>query len=256
MFEAVPFEVGDEEESEEKHCLPDFEKVAEAVEEEEEEEVVEYVEIIQKSQDEKKVKAVGDGGAESEKVVVGEQEKESEGMGSKIGEIPLRVGTDNGGDCISKGDRGSVVKNGEGDCDYYYSPPRKEMERSQNLVSFGSMRKEKEWRRTLACKLFEERHNGDGGEGMDSLWETYEADSTKKISKKKEDDEEEEEDEEEDEEGMDRQLCCLQALKFSAGKMNLGIGRPNLVRISKAFKGFGWLHQQVSKHGRKAHRRD
>lgn len=46
---------------------------------------------------------------------------------------------------------------------------------SPNLGSFGSMRKEKEWRRTLACKLFEERHNvdgGGGGEGMDMLWET------------------------------------------------------------------------------------
>uniref|UniRef100_A0A803KQ29 Uncharacterized protein n=1 Tax=Chenopodium quinoa TaxID=63459 RepID=A0A803KQ29_CHEQI len=28
------------------------------------------------------------------------------------------------------------------------------------MGSFGSMRKEKEWRRTLACKIFEERHNG------------------------------------------------------------------------------------------------
>nr|GEX27445.1 neurogenic differentiation factor 1 like [Tanacetum cinerariifolium] len=32
------------------------------------------------------------------------------------------------------------------------------------LSSHGSMKEEKEWRRTLACKLFEERHNSRGGE--------------------------------------------------------------------------------------------
>ncbi|KDP26353.1 hypothetical protein JCGZ_17511 [Jatropha curcas] len=130
-----------------------------------------------------------------------------------------------------------------------------------NLGSFGSMRKEKEWRRTLACKLFEERHNADGGEGMDSLWETYETDSIKLQAKSKskkgkkgsmenyyngENEEEEEEDE------SNAQLCCLQALKFSAGKMNLGMGRPNLVKISKALKGIGWLHN-VTKHGKKSY---
>ncbi|PPS01714.1 hypothetical protein GOBAR_AA18939 [Gossypium barbadense] len=104
-----------------------------------------------------------------------------------------------------------------------------------NFGNLGSMRKEKEWKRTLACKLFEERHNAvvaaattenEGGEGMDLLWETYE----------------------------NGKLCCLQALKFSTGKMNLGMGmgRPNFVKISKAFKGFGWLHHVGStKHGKK-----
>ncbi|KAJ6729046.1 ACIDIC LEUCINE-RICH NUCLEAR PHOSPHOPROTEIN 32 FAMILY B PROTEIN [Salix viminalis] len=132
----------------------------------------------------------------------------------------------NGGDCTSKG-------------------------------SFGSMRKEKEWRRTLACKLFEERHNVDGGEGMDMLWETYETDSTKvqaksKTKKGKKGSVEYYDDDEEDleEERSDGQLCCLQALKFSAGKMSLGMGRPNLVKISKALKGIGWLHH-VSKHSKK-----
>lgn len=38
------------------------------------------------------------------------------------------------------------------------------------LGSSGSMRKEKEWKRTFTCKLFEERHNVKVGEGMDSLW--------------------------------------------------------------------------------------
>jgi hypothetical protein len=40
---------------------------------------------------------------------------------------------------------------------------------------------------------------------------------------------------------MDEHLCCLEGMKFSAGKMNLGMGRPNLHKISKTFKGFGWL---------------
>lgn len=126
-----------------------------------------------------------------------------------------------------------------------------------NLGSFGSMRKEKEWRRTLACKLFEERHNVEGGEGMDLLWETYETDSNKlqaksNAKKGKKSGVEYNEDDDEDEEEVDGQLCCLQALKFSAGKMNLGMGRPNLVKISKALKGIGWLHN-VTRHGKKGY---
>nr|GMD28025.1 uncharacterized protein LOC109182633 [Ipomoea batatas] len=99
-----------------------------------------------------------------------------------------------------------------------------------NLVSNGSMRKEKEWKRTLACKLYEERNTRDGsGEGMDLLWETYEMDAIKS-----------------------------KALKFSAGKVNLGmgIGKPNLMKISKAIKGFGWLHHVSSKHSKKVHIED
>ncbi|XP_027351254.1 uncharacterized protein LOC113862362 [Abrus precatorius] len=126
-----------------------------------------------------------------------------------------------------------------------------------NLGSFGSMRVEKEWRRTLACKLFEERHNADGSEGMDMLWETYEAESNKVLQKsntkkgKKSEVEYSEDEEEEEEEDMEGKLCCLQALKFSTGKMNLGMGRPNLLKFSKALKGIGWLHH-VGKHGRKS----
>ncbi|KAL7116211.1 hypothetical protein ACP275_04G229000 [Erythranthe tilingii] len=136
-----------------------------------------------------------------------------------------------------------------------------------NLGNYGSMRKEKEWKRTLACKLFEERHNVDGGEGMDSLWEAYEINSSngsaakktngnknlkknenKSLKKKKSEIaiEEEDEDDEEEEGIHNGQLCCLQALNLSTKKMNLGIGRPNLVKISKAIKGIGWLHH-VSK---------
>ncbi|KAL3633300.1 hypothetical protein CASFOL_022827 [Castilleja foliolosa] len=128
---------------------------------------------------------------------------------------------------------------------------------NSNNESFGSMKKEKEWKRTLACKLFEERHNVSGGEGMDSLWEAYETDSNKskretgekeKRGKKTSEIEFSKElfgDEDEDE-VVDGQLCCLHAIKFSAGKMNLGMRKPNLVKISKAIKGFGWLHH-VSK---------
>ncbi|KAG8387269.1 hypothetical protein BUALT_Bualt02G0003800 [Buddleja alternifolia] len=131
---------------------------------------------------------------------------------------------------------------------------------------YGSMRKEKEWKRTLACKLFEERHNVDGGEGMDSLWEAYELDSSKSKAKnvdtsknkknknksksksksKSEIELNEEYEEHEEDDEIVGQLCCLQALKLSAGKMNLGMGRPNLVKITKAIKGIGWLHH-VSK---------
>ncbi|MED6115645.1 hypothetical protein PIB30_092660 [Stylosanthes scabra] len=129
-----------------------------------------------------------------------------------------------------------------------------------NLGGFGSMRVEKEWRRTLACKLFEERHNANGSDdGMDMLWETYETESNKVVLKKSNtkktkkaeivfNEEEEEDDEDEDE--MEGKLCCLQALKFSAGKMNLGMGRPSLVKFSKALKGIGLFHH-VGKHGKK-----
>ncbi|XP_024981944.1 uncharacterized protein LOC112518474 [Cynara cardunculus var. scolymus] len=138
--------------------------------------------------------------------------------------------------------------------------------------SYGSMRKEKEWKRTLACKLFEERHNSEGGEeGMDSLWEAYETDhSTTKSKNKKDamvkhkktliknktefkyfDDDLDEEDDEDEFMMSNGQLCCLKALKLSAGKMNLGMGKPNLVKISKALKGFGWLHHVGSKNGKR-----
>ncbi|XP_042516561.1 uncharacterized protein LOC122090887 [Macadamia integrifolia] len=136
-----------------------------------------------------------------------------------------------------------------------------------SLGSFGSMRKEKEWKRTLACKLYEERRNVDEEEeeGMDLLWETYEADSgkvklenkekkvkskDKKKQTKKKPEVEYYDDEEEDD--MDEQFCCLQALKFSTGKMNLGMGRPNLAKFSKALKGIGWFHQ-ISRHGKKGY---
>eukprot|EP00268_Persea_americana_P010176 TRINITY_DN14116_c0_g1_i1.p1 TRINITY_DN14116_c0_g1~~TRINITY_DN14116_c0_g1_i1.p1 ORF type:complete len:418 (-),score=101.74 TRINITY_DN14116_c0_g1_i1:313-1566(-) len=118
---------------------------------------------------------------------------------------------------------------------------------SLNPVGFGSMRKEKEWKRTLACKLYEERQSMESSEGMDLLWEVYEVDSGKakeinkgkkeKMLKKKDYDMYEEEEEEEEE--MNSQLCCLQALRFSTGRMNVGLGKLNSMRITKAFKGMG-----------------
>ncbi|XP_058103581.1 uncharacterized protein LOC131247166 [Magnolia sinica] len=108
---------------------------------------------------------------------------------------------------------------------------------------FGSMRREKEWKRTLACKLYEERQTVDGIEGMDSLWEVHEVDSgkikVKNKNEKKKGRRKGEVEEEEEDEDIDGQLCCLQALRFSTGKMNLGMGRLNSMRISKAFKGIG-----------------
>ncbi|KAI3760263.1 hypothetical protein L1987_50656 [Smallanthus sonchifolius] len=147
------------------------------------------------------------------------------------------------------------------------------LDTSNSFGSYGSMRKDKEWKRTLACKLFEERNNSSGGEeGMDSLWEAYEDDNSSKKTKNRKDsmnnqkktmikskkksefkffDDGEEEDDDEDEFMSNGQLCCLKALKLSTGKMNLGMGKPNLVKISKAIKGFGWLHHVGSKHGKK-----
>ncbi|XP_030532525.1 uncharacterized protein LOC115742400 isoform X2 [Rhodamnia argentea] len=160
-------------------------------------------------------------------------------------------------------------ENGGGEQSYYspdhVSESHYEKTGLQHLGSFGSMRREKEWKRTLACKLFEERHNAEeGSEGMDLLWEAYEDDSSSKQAKngakqKKKgkrggrlEKDEAEAEEEEEEEDVDEQFCCLQALKFSAGKMNLGMGRPNLVRISKAFRGIGWLHH-VGRHSKRGH---
>ncbi|KAK9757200.1 hypothetical protein RND81_01G147600 [Saponaria officinalis] len=152
----------------------------------------------------------------------------------------------------------------------------------QNFGSFGSMRKEKEWRRTLACKLFEERHNWsknnisinninniNGEECMDLLWETSEIETTKKEKSKKEEKHKKERkkesnnnknnkieelmknESEEYEEYESGKICCLQALKLSAGKMNLSVGSPNLAKFSKVFKGIGWLQTHVKKKSKK-----
>ncbi|EES08434.1 hypothetical protein BDA96_05G122300 [Sorghum bicolor] len=135
---------------------------------------------------------------------------------------------------------------------------------SENLLSEGSpSRKDKEWKRTLACKLYEERMQlrlcrdravVEGSDNMDMLWEAYEVGSggnkgrggkrsgskvkgsTSKVDDAVEEGEEEEEDADDDEEGSVRQLCCLQALKFSTRKMNFGGGKPSLSKIAKVLK--------------------
>lgn len=129
------------------------------------------------------------------------------------------------------------------------------------VSSYGSMREDNEWRKTLACKLFEERHNSLGGEeGMDSLWEMHENNNSKNQKKKNTRsisfntfDTDIDTDSDTDEMVMSNgHLCCLQALKLSTGKMNLGMGKPNIVKITKAFKGFGWLNYVKKQHSKKS----
>uniref|UniRef100_A0A251VQY5 Uncharacterized protein n=1 Tax=Helianthus annuus TaxID=4232 RepID=A0A251VQY5_HELAN len=159
---------------------------------------------------------------------------------------------------------GSVARNSNDD-DKDNDKHSENSVKSSSWRSNYSMKEEKEWRRTLACKLFEERYNSRGGEeGMDSLWEDYECDNSTDqkevmisnrnggIEKFEDEDGDEDEDEDGDVEMRSGHLCCLQALKLSTRNMNLGMGKHNLVKITKALKGFGWLHQVKSKHGKKS----
>ncbi|GMI76189.1 hypothetical protein like AT3G25130 [Hibiscus trionum] len=189
--------------------------------------------------------------------------QEKEGMRSEISdpEPEATAGTENGEEVEGK----AMVNSQRVKADYVDNYIDNET-RELSFGNLGSMRKEKEWKRTLACKLFEERHNvtaaaDGGGEGMDLLWETYESTDSNKSklktvgSKKGKKGGNGIEDDEEDYES-DGHLCCLQALKFSTGKMNLGMGmgRPNFVKISKALKGFGWLHHVgTTKHAKKGY---
>ncbi|KAL4323486.1 hypothetical protein GQ457_11G003730 [Hibiscus cannabinus] len=196
----------------------------------------------------------------------GEKDEESQAMGSKISDPEATAGTENGKELEGK----SMVNSQRVKATYVDNYIDNETMGLSFGIS-GSMRKEKEWKRTLACKLFEERHNvtaaaaaaDGGGEGMDLLWETYEStDSNKSKLKsvgskkgKKGGNGVDYDDDDYDEES-DAQLCCLQALKFSTGKMNLGMGmgRPNFAKISKALKGFGWLHHVgATKHAKKGY---
>ncbi|TVU25500.1 hypothetical protein EJB05_27999, partial [Eragrostis curvula] len=151
---------------------------------------------------------------------------------------------------------------------------------SENLVSEESpSQKEKEWKRTLACKLYEERMQlklcrdravVEGSDNMDMLWEAYEVGgssgnvrgvkhsgskvrSSKKVQEPVEEGEEaeSEEQEDEDDEGSVKQLCCLQALKFSTKKMNFGGGRPSLAKISKVLKRMTVLSRVGSRRSQK-----
>ncbi|KAH7576385.1 hypothetical protein JRO89_XS01G0050200 [Xanthoceras sorbifolium] len=213
--------------------------------------------------EEKEVKALSC--AESNKGEELSMKSGSKAKGSKINKVKVSNADHNGVvEYLSKVRSNSRRLDNGGVVEYSsnFMENSQPVESNSSLGSFGSMRKDKEWKRTLACKLFEERHSsvivdggGGGAERMDLLWETYdhETDSNKKLSKtksKKGGYEDHDDDDDDDEELDNGQLCCLQALKFSAGKMNLGMGRPNLVKISKAIKGFGWLHH-VTKHATK-----
>ncbi|RLM69290.1 DNA ligase 1 [Panicum miliaceum] len=138
---------------------------------------------------------------------------------------------------------------------------------SENLVSEGSPSwKDKEWKRTLACKLYEERMQlrlcrdravVEGSDNMDMLWEAYEVGggggggkgragkrsgskakggADNKVEEVVDEGEEEGQEDDDEEEGSVRQLCCLQALKFSTRKMNFGGGKPSLSKISKVLR--------------------
>uniref|UniRef100_A0A0D9XRW1 Uncharacterized protein n=1 Tax=Leersia perrieri TaxID=77586 RepID=A0A0D9XRW1_9ORYZ len=140
--------------------------------------------------------------------------------------------------------------------------------------------KEKEWKRTLACKLYEERMqlklcrdravvDSGADTNMDMLWEAYEVGGgngnaasaaakrkAKRSSSSKNEQQveetEEEEDEEDEEEGSVRQLCCLQALKFSTRKMNFGGGgKPSLAKISKVLRKMAALSRSGSRRSTK-----
>ncbi|KAF3334361.1 hypothetical protein FCM35_KLT20965 [Carex littledalei] len=140
---------------------------------------------------------------------------------------------------------------------------------SQGLQREGSLRVvDREWKRTLACKLYEDRittklheertvpvpvKEGEGEEEeMDLLWEAIEVNSnksdghkssTKNKGKKAGEREEDSVDEEgEEDDGPVRQLCCLQAFRVSTRKMNLGVGRPNLIKLSKVLKKMSVFH--------------
>uniref|UniRef100_A0A1D1Z567 Protease n=1 Tax=Anthurium amnicola TaxID=1678845 RepID=A0A1D1Z567_9ARAE len=122
----------------------------------------------------------------------------------------------------------------------------------ESVSRSSSTRKEKEWKRTLAGKLYEERMIAAGGEeGMDLLWEAYDADPGKDAGRKGSHGSDEGrkggkakgaakgELEEEEEEVMVGRLCCLQALRFSTAKMSFRMGRSNLLKVSSAMKGMG-----------------
>ncbi|GJN40218.1 hypothetical protein PR202_gb29400 [Eleusine coracana subsp. coracana] len=147
---------------------------------------------------------------------------------------------------------------------------------SENLIGEGlPSQKEKEWKRTLACKLYEERMQlklcrdravVEGSDNMDMLWEAYEVGgsgsgtkqggirvrNSKKVEELVEEDQEESgEQDDDDDEGSVRQLCCLQALKFSTKKTGFGGGKPSLAKISKVLKRMTALSRVGSRHSQK-----
>ncbi|KAF0897519.1 hypothetical protein E2562_038742 [Oryza meyeriana var. granulata] len=135
---------------------------------------------------------------------------------------------------------------------------------SENLVvGEGSPRKEKEWKRTLACKLYEERMQlklcrdravVECCDNMDMLWEAYEvgvgggasaaATTTKRGGSKAK-------------RGSSKQErpavegAQERALKFSTRKMNFGGGKPSLAKISKVLRRMTALSRSGSRRSTK-----
>lgn len=117
-----------------------------------------------------------------------------------------------------------------------------------DLKGCGSKKREKEWKRTLAGQLYEERMSARATEEMDLLWEVYEVDSG--VRKEKNHEEKVKNgklDHLYEEEGTDARLCCLEAIRFSTMKVNLGVEKYNLRKISKAFKGVGLFAKRKGK---------
>lgn len=112
------------------------------------------------------------------------------------------------------------------------------------------MRKERDWSRTLACKLLEERRVQDGESGMDMLWETYEEAVTladhkaaDQLSSTAEEDQRSRD--EDDDEVASTRMCCLQVIRMSSGRVNMGMGRKSAMLFSKALRGLVWLHRKT-----------
>ncbi|KAL3725101.1 hypothetical protein ACJRO7_030160 [Eucalyptus globulus] len=81
---------------------------------------------------------------------------------------------------------------------------------------------------------------------MDRLWELYEDEWNEESSETESGRErgQTSDDEDDDEVEVSEEMCCLEAFRLSAGKVNnLGLVRPNLVRISRAISGNRRLHQ-------------
>ncbi|KAK1352976.1 hypothetical protein POM88_052814 [Heracleum sosnowskyi] len=124
---------------------------------------------------------------------------------------------------------------------------------SSNVGANEAVRKETEWKRKIPCKSLEQQDVMEGEDRMDSLWEIYalldryQSDSATKSAQKavvmknkrthkldyygNEDD---------DVQMQTGQPGCL-PLKCFARKMNLRMGRTQIVKITKAFKAIDLL---------------
>ncbi|KAK8588454.1 hypothetical protein V6N12_022894 [Hibiscus sabdariffa] len=97
--------------------------------------------------------------------------------------------------------------------------------------------------------IVDERHSNNvhgDGETMDLLWEGFETDSEVQSGLKEGGGNNKGyyyyySDENYDERELNAQLCCIQTLKLTAEKMNLGRGRPKPNLVKKISKGLRWL---------------